>query len=213
MAERLAASRSRQTARPTKIGDAGRSAAGDYEEQQGLLGSRLLAFFIDSVVLTIFAIAFVGVASLNLLLQTDGGFTDVSDAAMWQFVYISCAAVPAWFVATFILLTRRGQTVGQYIVGLFIVRADGSNASAPQVLLYLLALHPLLFHPVLGLFWALAALTSISAVSNDLVLFALGAATILSIASPAIAFVSASADRGRRALHDRIAGTTVVRLG
>ncbi len=171
-----------------------------------------MAYAIDSTILAIFAVAFVGVAALTLLLQTESGFRDVSDSALWVFVYISLASIPAWAIFMIALLWRRGQTIGQYITGLAVLRPDGRDPSLARLVLYLAALHPLVFHPVLGLFWILAALTSISSVSSAGVIVACSAMAILCVVAPLVAFVTGAADGGRRALHDRIAGLTVVRL-
>jgi len=204
MAEPLAASRlpRRRVALATRA----------HESDEGVLGSRLLAYAIDSLLVAIFAMAFVGLGALILLLSTDGGFNDVSDSALWLFVYISLASIPAWLIALLVLLRRNGQTVGQYVIGVAVVREDGGRPSFAQLILYALALHPLLFHPVLGLFWALAALVSIPRVSSNLVLIGFAALAVLCAVAPLAALVTAATDGGRRALHDRVGALKVVRL-
>src|SRR5581483_2876795 len=76
MAERVAASI------PRRLAERARTDASDGLE--GVLGARIVAYGIDSLLVLIFAVAFVGLATLDLLVQTDGGFTDVSEPALWQ---------------------------------------------------------------------------------------------------------------------------------
>jgi uncharacterized RDD family membrane protein YckC len=206
MAERVAASI------PRRLAERARTNASDGLE--GVLGARILAYGIDSLLVLIFAVAFVGAATLNLLLQTDGGFTDVSDSALWQFVYICLAAIPAWLVVALALLVKRGQTVGQYIMGLGVLRQDGGNPNLVQALLRLAALDPLAFHPVLGLFWAVAGFVALSKDTSGIAfMLCIGMAILSIVVAPLTALVTSAADGGRRGLHDRVSGLTVVRLG
>lgn len=207
MAERLAASTLPKNGRPAV------ATKEDYADvSQGLLGSRIVAYLIDSLVLAIFSVAFVAVGALNLLIRGDWGERDTSDSARWAFVYLSLATVPAWGVLNLLLLSRRGQSIGQYVVGLRVQRESGSDPGPARLALYLLALHPLVFHPVLALFWALLAFVALSLTSSNVLVLGSFAVALLCVAAPLVALASASADGGRRALHDRIAGTIVVRL-
>jgi uncharacterized RDD family membrane protein YckC len=205
MAEPLAASRM-----PSRLVAQTKPDQGDALE--GVLGSRVVAYLIDSVIIGIVAIAFIGIGFGILLLKTHGGTSDVPDSALWGFVYASLAAVPATAILNFVLLLRRGQTVGQYIIGLRVVREDRGNAGFPQLMLYMVGLHPLVFHPLLAAFWALLAYVALSLTSSDvLVLGSLGIA-ILCVAGPLVALISGGPDGGRRGLHDRLAGLMVVRV-
>jgi uncharacterized RDD family membrane protein YckC len=205
MAERLAA---------RGLPGGGREVAGDpaahYEE--GVLGARILAYVIDSVVLMIVSVAFIAAGAAFLFAESDWGRSDTTDAGRWGFVYASLVTVPAWLLINLLLLARRGQSVGQYILGLRVASDDSSDPGPVQLLLYLLALNPLIFHPWLALFWATLAFVTLSITENNILVFGSMAIAILCVAAPLIAFVSAAGGGGRRALHDRIAGTKVVRL-
>jgi uncharacterized RDD family membrane protein YckC len=205
MAERLAASR---IPRRLALG----AQPDQVEHQRGILATRTLAYAIDSIILGIVSTAFVGVGAAYLLLNTDSGGRDVPDSALWAFVYCSLASVPATAIINYGLLVKRGQTLGHYIFGLKALREDGGTAGPARMLLYMLALHPLVFHPMLASFWALLAYIALSLTSNNaLVLASLGVA-ILCLVGPFIALLAAGPSGGHRALHDRIAGVMVVRL-
>jgi len=205
MAERLAAStlprKGRRAAVLTPVEDS----------EEGVLGSRVLAYAIDSVVLGIFSVAFVACGFLYMLIESDGGLRDVPDSAQWGFVYASLATVPAWLLLNLALLVRRGQSIGQYVIGLRIAGEDSGEPGVTRLALYLLALHPLVFHPVLALFWGLLAFVALSLTSSHVLVLGSLAVALLCLAAPIIALVTAAADGGR-ALHDRVAGTKVVRL-
>jgi uncharacterized RDD family membrane protein YckC len=203
MAERLAARRlPRTTAADAMADDAGR----------GVLGARAIAYLIDSIVLAIFAVAFIGLGFVNLLLQSDAGLEDPPDSALWQFVYISLLSIPAWAVLNLVLLRKRGQSIGQYVMGLAVTTEGGFIPGLPTLVAYLLALHPLVFHPILAGFWAILAGVALSLTENDVLVFGSLAVAILSCVAPLVALMTGAAGRGRRALHDRIAGTVVVPL-
>jgi uncharacterized RDD family membrane protein YckC len=205
MAERLAASRL-----PRR--EAVQTTADQPGAVSGILGARAIAYMIDTLVLMIFSVFFLGAGTLVLLLQTHGGFTDVSDSALWQFVYIWLAAIPAWLVLMLILLSRRAQTPGHFVTGLAVVRPDGTIPSPRQILIRLLALDPLLFNPVLGLSWTVAGIVSVARFTSDVVLIGCAAVALLCFIAPVIALITSTADGGHRGLHDRISGVMVVRL-
>jgi uncharacterized RDD family membrane protein YckC len=205
MAERVAAS-----ALPGKGRDAAGNPAVEYEE--GVLGTRILAYLIDSVVLAIVSVVFIAAGAVFLFAESDWGRSDTTDAGRWGFVYASLITVPAWLLINLLLLARRGQSVGQYILGLRVASVDSTDPGPIQLLLYLLALNPLIFHPWLALFWATLAFITLSITENDILVFTSLAIAILCVAAPLVAFLTAAGGGGRRALHDRVAGTKVVRL-
>ncbi len=207
MAERLAASRLAATA-PSA------AAFRDDDASRAGLRSRGFAFLLDSLVLLFVTMAFASASGFNLYIGTDSGQGTLSDRTAWESLAILMAAVPMWLVISLVLLTRRGQTVGQYILGLRVVKENGDAAGLVRLLVYCLALHPLFFHPLFTLCWALFAYMAFSLASDaplGVAIFALAAA-LLCLIGPFVALFSALGDSGRRALHDRIAGLAVVRL-
>lgn len=177
------------------------------------LGLRSFAFFLDSVVLLAFTLAFAAAALLNIYFRSDNGRGTAPDSANWTAVAILVLTVPAWLALNLLLGARRGQSVGHYVLGLQIVREDGSDAETSRHLLRLVGLNPLVFHPFLAVSWALLAFMALSIAGNATLLVFAGALCALSVVAPLVAVVAAALDRGRRALHDRIAGTVVIRLG
>ncbi len=182
-------------------------------DDRASLGVRCLAYLLDSVVLFAFAMLFATAALLNVLLRTDGGTGHLSDSTEWTMELIFLGTVPAWFLLNVLLSARRGCTVGQYVVGLRLANEDGSKPTLRRLVGYWLALHPLFFHPIFAGAWALLAFLSVSlSGSTIIVVVALGVA-LLCVLGPLASFIFALGDPQHRALHDRIAGVKVVRLG
>jgi uncharacterized RDD family membrane protein YckC len=203
MAERVAASRI--------VASASEIEAEDSERRAGI-GPRFFSFFVDSIFLFAFTMAFATVAMLDILLHTDSGRTTLSDSTAWVSVAIVVMTAPAWLLVNLVLFNRRGQTVGQYVAGLRVVREHGARPRGGQSLIYLLALHPLLFHPLLALSWGTLAFIAVSFFHSDTLLIGAIVVVVLSVVAPIVAIVSISLDGGRRAMHDRIAGLAVVRI-
>jgi uncharacterized RDD family membrane protein YckC len=173
------------------------------------LGSRLVAYILDSVFLFAFTMLFATGSFLNIYLSSDSGRDNASDGTIWLSVYVLLLTVPAWYVLNVALTSRRGQTVGQYVMGLRLVSADEAPLTPKRLATYWLALHPLLFHPMLAGFWLLFAWVAISISENDLLLvLGLGLA-ILCILAPLVSLAFALFDRQHRGVHDRLAGVRV----
>ncbi len=204
MAEGTAASSAAVTRKSGAIVNEGTGGAG--------IRSRLFAYLIDSIVLAAFTLVSFIIAGTSLFLATDGGKGHISDRAEWTFVGILMASVPVWLVLNLGLGVRRGQTVGQFVVGLQVAKEDGERPGPLRLLLYWLALHPLFFHPVLAVSWALFAYLAVVLAGSTVLFIAAVAVVILCFVAPIITLLSLLPDRNRRALHDRIAGVTVVRL-
>lgn len=202
MAERLAV--------PRRAGDS-RARAAPGSAPAGL-GVRILAYAVDSVVLFAFASAVSAVAFLNILLHSDAGRVTASDRAIWSSAVVLLATVPAWGLLNLLLTARRGQTVGQYMFGLRLQREEGGEPGLARLLLYWLALHPLLYHPMLAGFWVLLAYVSIALSHAMAVAVACTAIGLLSLLAPLASLVMAAGDPERRGIHDRIAGMTVTRV-
>ncbi|HLF72403.1 MAG TPA: RDD family protein [Dehalococcoidia bacterium] len=201
MAERLAAS-------GFASGASAAYASGDHAG----IGVRLLAYALDSIVMVAFAGVFATLAFLAILLSTDSGYSSPSDGSIWVAEAFLIATIPAWLALNVWLGIKRGQTVGQYVVGLRVVTEEGEAPAPKRWLLYWLALHPLLFHPVFAGFWALFAYLGVTIAENTAVAVFAGAMTGLCLVAPLFGLGFALSDPQRRAIHDRLAGARVVRL-
>jgi uncharacterized RDD family membrane protein YckC len=176
------------------------------------LGSRLVAYVLDSVFLFAFTMLFATASFLNIYLRSDSGRDNASDGTIWLSVYMLLLTVPAWFLFNVALTSRRGQTVGQYVMGLRLVAADKAPLTPKRLATYWLALHPLLFHPMLAGFWLLFAWVAISISENDLLLVLGLALAFMCVLAPLASLVFAALDRQHRGVHDRLAGVRVNRV-
>ena len=174
------------------------------------LEARLVAFVVDSVVLLSFVLIFLAVAGLQLLITSDFGDEDPPNSSFYAILAIAMAVIPLWLAFNVVLCRRRGQTVGKYVADIKVVRDDGRPLDLRTSLVRFLLLHPLLFHPFLALPWLLTAAVATSVTINAVVLVVTLALVFLSLAGPILAAGSVLLDGRRRALHDRVAGTTVV---
>jgi uncharacterized RDD family membrane protein YckC len=174
------------------------------------LEARLVAFVVDSVVLLSFVFVFLAVAGLQLLIASDFGKEDPPDSSFYAILAIAMAVIPLWLAFNVVLCHWRGQTVGKYVAAIKVVRDDGRPLDLRTSLVRFLPLHPLLFHPFLALLWLLTAAVATSVPVSVAVLVVTLALVFLSLAGPFLATGSILRDDRRRALHDRVAGTTVV---
>ena len=181
-------------------------------QEHANLGARVFAYAVDSLVLFAFTMLFVSAAFLNVFFRSDSGRTNPSDAVLWDSVAILMATVPAWLLFNLLLTLRRGQSVGQYIVGLRLVRERGSSPGLLRILVYWLALHPLLFHPLLAAFWIILGLVSVSLAESQVAFIGSVAVALLCLIAPLAGFLFALGDSERRGIHDWIAGTKLVRI-
>jgi uncharacterized RDD family membrane protein YckC len=182
------------------------------EQAHAAASARVLAYLIDSVVLFCFSMIFAVAAGLVLFLDSDQGRDQITDAEAWAFTAISAATILAWLVAGVVMHLKLGQTVGQYVIGLRVQNEDGTAPQARRLLVYWLALHPLLYHPLFCGIWFLVAYVGISLAESD-VLFVLGTAMgLLSLVAPLAGLVYMLSDPQRRTIHDRLAGVRVQRL-
>jgi uncharacterized RDD family membrane protein YckC len=174
------------------------------------LEARLVAFVVDSVVLLSFTLVLLAVAGLQLLIASDFGEKDPPGSSFYAVLAIVMAVIPLWLAFNVILCRWRGQTVGKYVADIKIVRQDGRPLGTRTSLVRFLLLHPLLFHPFLALLWLLTAAVATSVTISAAVLVVTLALVFLSLAAPFLATALVLLDGKRRALHDRVAGTTVV---
>lgn len=204
MAERLAAP-----------GSAARAARreGTAAASEAVFGARVLAYLLDCVVLFGFIMLFATAAFLAIFIGTDYGEGDLNDATAWTGVAILLATLPAWLGLNLLLAWARGQTVGQYVLGLRAVTADGALPSGWRLLGYWLALHPLLYNPLFALLWLLFAYSALGLSENVFAVVAGLAMATLCLLAPLGGLIFALGDGQRRAIHDRLASMMVVRVG
>jgi uncharacterized RDD family membrane protein YckC len=182
------------------------------DEAQSGAGARILAYLIDSIVLFCFSIAFLLAAAMVLFLDSDQGRDQITDSEAWAFTGILAATIPAWLVMGVLMDLKLGQTVGQYLMGLRLQNEDGNPPQLGRLVLYWLALHPLLYHPLFCGIWFLLAYVGISLADSN-VLFVLGVAIgLLSLAAPLVGLVFMLSDPQRRTIQDRLMGLHVQRL-
>lgn len=181
-------------------------------DEQARLGPRCLAFAVDTVLLFGFSMAFSAAAFLVIFLGTDTGRSNITDGEEWGFVAFLLATFPAWLLFNLALMASRACSVGQYVMGLRVTDEDGQRPEPRRIVLYWLALHPLLFHPLLALPWALFATLGVTIAGSE-VLFVLALAmTFLCLVTPFVTLLFVALDPQRRGIHDRLAGIRIVQL-
>ncbi len=165
--------------------------------------SRVAAAILDLVVLFIIAGLLVAIGSLIVLVSSDFERVEASDTAINLFWACVGAILPAILLYVFVGFAWKGQTIGQSVMQVMIIRSDGRRlgvvGSAARILGLL----------VYVLFVGVGAVVGFAMRdSAPLAAAAVGVAFLLVAAS----VFSAAFDARRRALHDRIAGTVVIRL-
>ncbi len=165
--------------------------------------SRVAAGALDVLVLFIIASLFVTAGSLIVLISSDFERVEPSSTALSAF-WVCVGLIPAALLLYFFIgLAWKGQTVGAAVMQLMVVRSDGRPLGVVGAMARVIG----------QLFYVLVAGVGVVAA------YALRESTLLAGAALAMAFVLAALgilwaafDRHRRTLHDRLAGTIVVRL-
>ncbi len=177
------------------------------------LNARVSAYLVDSVLLIAFILVFIVIGGSVLLLASDLGKGDPSDAAYYGSITVFLGGcIISWSAFNLALMRWRGQTAGMYVIGIGTVSVDGRGLTTRQTLLRWFGLHPLLFHPFLLPIWAILSLLLVSYTLNAAVLVVTLALALLCLLSPAASLLTLSLGADRRAPHDRLAGTFVVHL-
>jgi hypothetical protein len=151
------------------------------------------------------------IATVPVMVSSDFAEKDPSDAAITAATAImSGGLVVVWSALCLGLLVTRGQTGGQYVAGIRLVRDDGAPLTWRNALAWWFSLNPLLFS------WPmLVPLTIAAALSVSLVLegwafgLALGIGGLCAV-MPLVALITGVIDRRNRTLHDRVAGVHAV---
>jgi len=188
-----------------------RAAGTEHATDVASLRARIGGYAVDMTILA--AIAMVAsIGSLFLLLfATDWGEQDLGTGTTVACLLVVLAGVPAVWSALniFLLLTRR-QTGGQYVAALRVRCDSGDGMPLRTALAWWFCGNPTLYSwPMAGIagfpLLAIAAL-----VPGDFALAAPLFLIMMCLVLPLVALVSAMMDARNRALHDRIAGVTVV---
>jgi uncharacterized RDD family membrane protein YckC len=127
-------------------------------------------------------------------------------------VSVLLATCPAWLIAGVLFVSSKGYTVGQYVIGLRSVDEQGNKPTLRRTLGHWLALHPLLFHPVLAGPWLLFAYVGVALAESEVLLIAGMAVALVCFVGPLAGLTFALSDPQRRGIHDRLAGVKVIRL-
>lgn len=165
--------------------------------------SRVTAGILDALVLFTIASLLVTAGSLVVLISSDFEQVEASTTSIKIFWACVGAIFPASLLYFFIGLCWRGQTVGASVMQIMVIRSDGRPLGV------LGATSRVIGQLVYALF-ALGGILVAFALrdSSFQAAIATGAAFLLI----AVGFLIAVFDSHRRTLHDRIAGTIVVRV-
>jgi uncharacterized RDD family membrane protein YckC len=161
------------------------------------------AAILDLIVLFIIAGLLVAIGSLVVLVSSDFERVDPSDTAINLFWGCVGSILPAALLYVFVGFAWKGQTIGQSVMQVMIIRSDGRRLGAIGAAARIVGL--LVYVVFIGV--------------GGVAAFALRDSAALAAAAVGLAFLlvgisifSAAFDARRRALHDRIAGTVVIRL-
>lgn len=188
-----------------------RIARADHASGAASIRARVGGYAVDMVILSAITML-VSIATLFLFLwATDMAEQDLSTAKTVACLIPLFIGVPAvWSALNLALLMTRRQTGGQYVAALRIQPDGGVPMTARTALTWWFCGNPLLFSwLMIGIAGFPLLLVSLLA-PGDIALAIPIFVTLLCVALPLVALVSALRDERNRALHDRIAGVTIV---
>jgi uncharacterized RDD family membrane protein YckC len=183
----------------------------DRETQAAHLRARIGGYVVDMVIFGAVTMIMTVLAGFTLLASIDWGTQDPTDPELYTFLAIIGLGTPlVWTALNLFVLARRGQTGGQYVAGLRLVREDGNEPRLREATAWWFCFNPLLFSWPMTLIAGLPLVTVVSLLSSSLTIVVFGVVVTLCLACPIIALVSALIDRQNRALYDRVAGVIAV---
>ena len=165
--------------------------------------SRVAGGALDIFVMIIIASLFVTAGAIVVLISSDFERVDPSVTAINIFWGCVGAIAPAILLYFFVAFAWKGQTIGMAVMQVMVLRSDGRRLGALGATARVIGLLAYLLVLALGGLAAFALRDSTGAAAG-----AVGVAFLVA----ALGFIWAAFDRHRRALHDRIAGTIVVRI-
>lgn len=191
------------TARSATPRDAARGSRPAFRIHYASFESRVAAGALDVLVMFIIASLLVTAGSLVVLISSDFEKVEPTETALNIFWMCVGAIPPALLLYFFIGLAWKGQTIGASVMQLMVIRSDGRPLGVLGAMARVIGLLIYLLIIALGVIVAFAFRNSTAIAAA-----AISAAFLLA----AFGFVWAAFDSRRRTLHDRIAGTIVVRL-
>lgn len=174
-----------------------------YRISYGSFESRVAAGSLDLLVLFIISSLLVVIGSTVVLISSDFERVDPSSTALNIFWGCVGAIAPAILLYFFISLAWKGQTVGAAVMALMVIRSDGRPLGVIG------AMARVIGQLIYVLLVAVGALVAFSFRDST---WQAGVAVGASCLLAAAGFLMAVFDPRRRTLHDRIAGTIVVRI-
>ena len=175
------------------------------------LRARIGGYVVDMVIFSAIAMVVVTMAFFILLLRSDFGTGDPSDADYYTVLAIIGAGTPiVWSILNLALLSWRGQTGGQYVAGLRTIGEDGAPLSRSGLFGWWFIGNPLLYSwpmgAVAGFPLSVILALAVSVISAVITFFVIALCIIL----PVVALITAALNPQNRAAHDRVAGVVVV---
>lgn len=170
-----------------------------------------MAYLLDLLVLCGVLLLLIALFLLPLVFATDSGEEDLPDWAVWSVIPI----IPSFVLFTLIyyvgLWVSGGQTLGQMILSIRVVRRDGYRVGFSRAFLRYLALAVPSIFVFLALFslWAAIALFDVTSSGIDSFGATIGVFLLIAIAGIG-GFLYSLVDQEHRGLHDILAGTVVV---
>ncbi|MBI5946797.1 MAG: RDD family protein [Chloroflexi bacterium] len=166
--------------------------------------SRLVAAVLDLLVVFIIAALFITAGAMIILVSSEFEKVDPSGTAIDAFWICAGAILPATLLYFFVGLAWKGQTIGHSVMQIMVLRSDGRPLG---VLGSVARVIGLLVYVVLAGAGALGAY----AFRDSGLQAAVSIGVPLFLATMGVLW--AAFDKHRRCLHDRLAGTIVVRVG
>lgn len=191
------------SASATTMQDADRGRRPPFRLHYASFESRVAAGALDVLVMFIIAALLVTAGSLIVLISSDFEKVEPSSTALNAFWVCVGFIPPALLLYFFVGFAWKGQTIGASVMQLMVIRSDGRRLGVFGAMARVVGLLVYVLIAGAGLIGAYAFRDS-SVIAGAVIAGALVIA--------AFGFIWAAFDRHRRTLHDRIAGTIVVRL-
>jgi len=167
------------------------------------LEARVSAAALDILVSLVIAALLILVGSLIILISSDFERTDPSNRAFDIFWGCAGAIAPAILLYWFVGLSWKGQTIGKSVMQIMVIRSDGRPLGILGSVARVIGL--MVYVVFLGAGAIVAYAFKDSAIIS-------GVAVGLACLFVSGGILTAAFDSHRRTLHDRIAGTVVVKI-